>query len=153
MQDKLSEVVIGSVHDVFLSFLSKEVFPGPVIDAVPCDSVQADVTAVVGFSGAINGSIHLRCPLVVALRLSSSMAGKPFDELKGGASDALGELVNLVANGVKSNLSDRGHIYLTPSMVMSGAQFGLGDQSLPERVQQTFQVDEDLFCVECAVKP
>ncbi len=84
------------------------------------------------------------------MRFSSSMVGKPLNELKGSASDALGELVNLVASGVQANLSSKGDIELTPTMVVSGNQFDADASDKSANFKQAFKVDEDLFCIECS---
>ena len=152
MQNELSEIIIESVHDVFLAFLAKEVFPGDVLESssgADSEGQDEDVAVVVGFSGAVHGGIYLRCPLVVALQLSSSMAGESFSDLHGRASDSLGELTNMVANGVQNNLAGVGSVHLATPTVITGSQLGMDYQSTSSRFKQSFKVDEWPFSVEC----
>ena len=156
MRDELSEIMIESVHDVFLAFLAMEVFPGPAIEKPsfdPYEPPETDVTVVVGFSGAVNGGIHLCCPLAVALRLSSSMAGETFNDMQGEASDALGELANMIAGGVQTSLSSQGEIHLTPPAMVTETQLGMDYQEDFSSFKQYFKVDEGPFFVECFFAP
>ena len=151
MKNDLPAILIESVHDVFLSFLAIEVFPGPFLDTIIAEHKKADdvVTAVVDFSGAINGRIIFSCPLVVALRLSSSMAEKPFPSLSADASGAFGELVNLVASWFRVNIADYGNISTVPAIVFSESWSDRVDYDFSSGFRQTFKIDDDVIIVDC----
>ncbi|MBF0379780.1 MAG: hypothetical protein HQL69_02110 [Magnetococcales bacterium] len=151
MQDKLPEILITSVHDVFLTFLSMEVFPGQIMDSVTIDSSHPHnyVTAVIDLSGDFEGSLHLYCPVLFAIRLSNSMANKSFNSMTGEASDVLGELITLVAKWFQINSAEITNITISPAIVVSGNQIDLTDKEHTSCFRQAFKVDEDTFMVEC----
>jgi chemotaxis protein CheX len=138
---------------VFLTFLAMEVFPGQVVEAAHSDASQPTkyVTAVIDLSGDFKCSLHLYCPVVVALRLSSSMANKSFESMSGEASDVLGELITLVAKWFQINSAEISNISISPAIVVSGHKTDLVDQSHPSCFKQSFMVDEDTFVVECVL--
>jgi chemotaxis protein CheX len=153
MQDKLPEILITLVHDVFLTFLAMEVFPGHGPDTISSDSSQSTkyVTAVINLSGDFEGSLHLYCPVLVALRLSSSMANKSFESMSGEASDVLGELITLVAKWFQINSADINNISISPAIVVSGNKMDITGQTPTSYFKQSFKVDEDTFIVECVL--
>ncbi|MBF0446273.1 MAG: hypothetical protein HQL68_11860 [Magnetococcales bacterium] len=154
MQEKLQEILIFSVHDVFLTFLVKEVFPGQLLEAAFSESRQAEkrVTAVINFSGDFKGSLQLYCPEVVALRLSSSMANKSFSSMSGEARDVLEELITLVAKLFQINSSDICNINISPAIVAYGNKIEMVEKTPSSCFRQSFKIDEDTFMVECIVK-
>lgn len=150
--EHLSDAMIESVHDIFLAFLSLEVFPGPSIekpDDTPYEPPKTDMTALIGFSGAVRGGIHLACPQHVALTLAGSLSGTSFDTVCPDSNDALGELANMIAGGVQTRLASLGEIQLTPPAIISGSNVDLSYQKNLSSVKQYFKLDAGPFFVEC----
>ena len=152
MNEALADAIVESVHDIFLAFLSIEVFPGPSIEKPafdPYEPPRTEVTALVGFSGFIRGGIHLSCPLHVALILAGTLAETPFDSMGEEASDAVGELANMIAGGLQTRFDDYGDICLTPPAVICGTHFGMRYDKNLASIKQYFKVDSGPFFVEC----
>ncbi|MBF0195736.1 MAG: chemotaxis protein CheX [Magnetococcales bacterium] len=151
MQDKLPEILITSVHDVFLTFLGMEVFPGKAQEVALVESCQNNktVTVVIDVSGDFEGSLHLYCSVVVALRLSSSMANKSFASMSGEASDVLGELLTLIAKWFQINSSQISNISISPAIVVSGNKMEQSQTNSSSCLKQSFKVNEDSFIIEC----
>lgn len=86
------------------------------------EQTGADFTAIVGFNGDINGGMNLAAPEHVTLKLASALAGEELFEFDDLASDAFGELANIIAGDVKARLSDNDSytIDLTPPVVAKG---------------------------------
>jgi chemotaxis protein CheX len=68
------------------------------------DDRNADVAAVIGFSGGATGSVALCFPSRSAVAAASKFAGVPLTETDPDFADALGELANMVAGQAKSKL-------------------------------------------------
>ena len=156
MSEYISDVIIGSVHDVFLAFVDMEVFPGFVTERVtarPDELHPVEMTVIVGFSGAINGGLRFSCSLSVALALAGSLLEQMFTSVCSEVKDALVQLANGIARSVQSNVSllgiQREEIHLTPPVVVSGSQHSFSYGKCATSVKQTFQVDAGPFFVEC----
>lgn len=68
------------------------------------------VLGVVGFSGKAAGVVYLRLEAIVARQLAAAIIGGRPEELTNPSEidDVIGELVNIVAGNIKSNLCDAG---------------------------------------------
>ena len=155
-REQLSDIVIGSVHDVFLARLAMEVFPGPIIDKAQGkreESLFKEISVIIGFSGAFNGGLRFSCPLPVALVLAESMGKQMVAVIGSEANDALAQLANVIANNVRTRVFQQdnreGDIYLAPPAVLSGNYCGLSYGKHAFSIKQTFQVDAGSFFVEC----
>ncbi|MBF0447514.1 MAG: chemotaxis protein CheX [Magnetococcales bacterium] len=86
------------------------------------EGTNADFTAIIGFNGDINGGMNLAAPTHVTLKLASALAGEELFEIDDMATDAFGELANIIAGAVKERLSADGlyEIGLTPPVVAEG---------------------------------
>jgi chemotaxis protein CheX len=84
-----------------------------------------DRTAVVGFSGAMRGSCHLRMTAQAARSIASAMlGGAPIEEDDDSIDDALGELCNMLAGGWKNGTPGlSSECALSPPTVISGRNY------------------------------
>ncbi|MEV4509979.1 chemotaxis protein CheX [Dactylosporangium sp. NPDC049525] len=82
----------------------------------------ADVTASVGVAGAWNGLAVIRCGLPAAGEIAGAMLDiDPANANPDDCTDALGELVNILAGNVKSLLPKPSHLSL-PQVVLGRAK-------------------------------
>jgi len=81
-----------------------------------------DVTAMVGVSGDLAGSLYISMSEATALDLVSAMLGQPteqFDEL---AQSGIAELANVVAGAASVALAEAGHTTtITPPLLLVGS--------------------------------
>lgn len=124
MEIDLAEVIQDAINETVAAFFISDVGiqVGPAItkpEDQPYKPPQADVTAIVGFSGLMEGGVHLSAPLHAAIGLASAFSGEPLESFDEIAKDAIGELANIVAGAVKGRISDA-KIHLTPPQVVTG---------------------------------
>ncbi|MBF0311060.1 MAG: chemotaxis protein CheX [Magnetococcales bacterium] len=121
MIEELGSIIRTAIKETVLAFFVADIAlePGPVIvksgdaDYRP---PHADVTAIVGFGGALKGGVHLSAPSHAALGLASAFSGEHLDQFNAVFRDAFGELANIVAGAVKGLLNDA--IALNPPQVV-----------------------------------
>ena len=65
-----------------------------------------DVSAVIGLSGRVSGSVVLSMTTEVALKAAGEMMCASYDDVDAEVFDAIGELANMVAGGAKAKLAD-----------------------------------------------
>jgi len=111
---------------------------------------------MVGYHGAFDGGMHLAAPEYVACKLSGAFAGIELESMNPEASDAFGELANLVAGGVQTRLMEShgfGEITLTPPTVSTNGEVnGIYREDLLS-VQQYFKFAGGLMFAECFFIP
>lgn len=66
---------------------------------------DADVTAIISLAGSPSGVFKIGCSSASAAHLAMRMLGSSAPESEENAKDALGEVCNMIAGGIKSRLS------------------------------------------------
>lgn len=65
-----------------------------------------EVMTLIGLSGKVSGTIALSFPIPTALSVAGRLVSMDLDEFDETASDAMGEIVNMVAGGAKAKISE-----------------------------------------------
>jgi chemotaxis protein CheX len=80
-----------------------------------------DVTAVIGVSGMLRGSIYLSMSEPTALKLISSIIGQDVDELDDLGQSGIAEMANVIAGAAGINLAEEGiATTINPPLVLVG---------------------------------
>jgi chemotaxis protein CheX len=88
------------------------------------DAVPPGLSAIVGFGGRISGYIAIHLPPKSACRLASSLLGMSFGEIDEIVADAMGEMVNMLAGGVKKFAScDEDLFKISVPSIVYGADY------------------------------
>ncbi|WP_130472332.1 chemotaxis protein CheX [Candidatus Magnetaquicoccus inordinatus] len=152
IKKEFAELIKESVRDVFLTFLSIEITPGPLVMKREDDSYrppETEVTVIINFSGGIHGGVHLASPLHLALQLAGNFAGEEYDTLFGEAGDGFGELGNMIAGGLQTKLSNRfSAVQLTPPTLIAGKEYRMQYKSNFDSIKQYFKTSSGPFYVE-----
>jgi chemotaxis protein CheX len=94
---------VEAVQNLFVTMLETEIFISKPF--VQTDKSQAaDVTAVIGLSGDVVGSIALCFPMKSAVSTAAKFAGVEMSRDHEDFADALGELANIIAGQAKAKL-------------------------------------------------
>lgn len=149
--NNLGEIIQQCVNETALAFFVDdcEILPGPVVvkeDEHPYKPPEADLVAIVGFSGQIEGGTHLSAPIHVAVGLASAFMGEAIQESDEELGDSFGELANIIAGAVKDHISEE--ISLTPPVVFKGAASGIQYTSKLESTKCYFRSRFGPFFVE-----
>ncbi|MBF0421814.1 MAG: chemotaxis protein CheX [Magnetococcales bacterium] len=152
MKDEFALMIRNSVRDLFEAFLGMEVIPGPTVskkDADPYRPPDTEVTAIINFSGGLQGGVHLASPKHTAMELTSAFSGEQYKELFGEAGDGFGELNNIIAGGLQTQLSKRfGEINLTPPTLIAGTDYKMQYKTNFNSIKQYFKCGIGPFYVE-----
>ena len=97
----------------FLTEGTMEVFAAMVfIDITPVcgdsEEPDADMTSMIGLAGDLKGILAVKCPAPVAMEITGAMLGMEVDALNEDVKDAIGEIANMIAGGLKVALIDCG---------------------------------------------
>ena len=150
---------IDSVYELFSTMLNSEVIRGD-IELASAEKNKQDIMALIGLSGNARGAVALAFPVNTALKMVSQLLGVNVKVMDDTVSDAVAELVNIVAGGAKAKFKFRNNDYNKPIQlslptVVRGNSFtidypsksawlevpfnsGLGDFTL----RVTFEIDE-----------
>src|SRR3954466_13194080 len=100
---KLVAPFLNSVRSVFGTMANVEVtIDRPYVKTD--DTTTFDVSGIIGFSGAVVGSVTLSFGADAARKLVAAFAGAALDPASPDFADAVGELANMVAGSAKTSL-------------------------------------------------
>jgi len=81
-----------------------------------------DVTAMVGVSGDLAGSLYISMTEATAIHVVSAMLGQPVEAFDDLAQSGIAELANVVAGAASIALADAGHTTtITPPLLLVGS--------------------------------
>jgi chemotaxis protein CheX len=110
---------IQSAQNLFVTMLRMEVQVGKPTPVDPNNSsVQFDVSGIIGMSGDMEGSVILSFADTTAEQVVSQFTGMTMSRADEDFSDAVGELVNIIAGGAKSKFEGKNVNLTCPSVVI-----------------------------------
>ena len=98
---------IESVGDLFTNMLSAKVSRGKV-GVSGGDFPPRAITGLIGLSGPTRGTVALSFPVPTALAMVNKLLGSETRVVDNTVTDAVAEMVNIVAGGAKARLSGDG---------------------------------------------
>lgn len=81
---------------------------------------ESDISAIIGMSGEVVGSVVLSFPMATAQNCVTLLSGQKVDPASPDFADAIGEIVNMVSGGAKALFNGRKVSISCPSVVMGG---------------------------------
>jgi chemotaxis protein CheX len=111
------------------------------------------VTSLVGMSGQVSGVVALRFPPATALNLASRMLGSEMTEISDEVTDAVSEMVNMVAGSAKAKFNHDPPLQLGLPTVVEGAGYRLKYPSKSVWLEVPFTSDAGDFTMEVTYNP
>jgi chemotaxis protein CheX len=112
-----------------------------------------DVTAIVGLAGSVTGTVSVQLKKAIAMKITSNMLQMPVNDLTDDVRDAIGELGNMIAGGLKTELEGKGISFdiSIPTVVM-GQGHQIGHMANSESLFYPFYVGQDPLVVSVSIK-
>ncbi len=95
---------IESTYDLFATMLSSKAVRGDVGLVKDAENPR-DIMALIGLSGMARGMVALAFPVATALNMVNRLLGTEIRTVDDTVSDAIAEMVNIVAGGAKAKLN------------------------------------------------
>ena len=89
------------------------------VDGGDPETVESDVSGIVGLSGELAGSIVLFLPEQLAVDATTKLLGESVSNVNGDVIDTIGELTNIIAGGAKSRIELTVNLSL-PTVITGG---------------------------------
>ncbi len=110
----------SAAKDIFANMYSEQA------GLVPAESITGEIglSSIIGFAGKISGFLALHFDRQNACLLASGLLGTEIEDVDETVRDAAGELVNMLAGGLKNNLSQDGEAFkLSMPSVIEGREY------------------------------
>lgn len=132
---------IESVHEMFTTMFQAGVTRGEV-GICRGETDPKDIMALIGLSGQVRGTVTLAFPVKTALAIVGRLLGTEHRVLDDTVSDAIAEVVNIVAGGAKAKLKvDGPPVDLSLPTVVRGNSFSIDYPSKSIWLQVPFESD------------
>lgn len=144
---------IESVYDLFGTMLNSKAVRGDV-GIADDEANPRDMMALIGLSGMAKGMVALAFPVDTALKMVNSLLGTELKAVDDTVSDAIAEMVNIVAGGAKAKLSRETQrpIDLSLPTVVRGKSFNVDYPSGSVWLEVPFKSDLGNFTLRVTFK-
>lgn len=111
------------------------------------------LTSLVGLSGQVSGVVALRFPPQTALKLAGRMLGTEMGDVSDEVTDAISELVNMVAGSAKARFNHDPPLELGLPTVVEGTGYKLKYPTKSVWLEVPFSSDAGDFTMEVTYNP
>lgn len=103
----MENILINAMLEVFSSMIFIDITAEPA-EKDGTAAMEYNLVSLIGLAGDLKGILAIQCPGAVAMGITSAMLGMEVTELGGDVKDAIGEIANMVAGGLKEGLIPAG---------------------------------------------
>ena len=106
---------------VFRDFCQTEVKAGRVFFVEKDEYVTNwDISGIIGLSGEVTGAVAISLKEVTAIRVTKLLTGQDHKNIDEDVTDAVGEIINIIAGNVKKNFEDELRIKISLPSIIKG---------------------------------
>ena len=145
---ELEKFLVDATLEVFASMILIEIHPQAATDEAVAD-LHPNISSLIGLAGDLKGILAIHCPEGVALEITSAMLGMEVDALGEDSKDAIAEIANMVAGGLKASLSElHKKIEIAIPTTVIGQSIRMAGLSGASRVMIPFTTPKGRFGIE-----
>ena len=143
MDPTVVEQLVKTTEEVFETMIFRTAGRLPqAADVAP--AAGPHVVATVAFAGQCTGLVSFHSTEETARDIAASMLGIPSSEIRGEMTDALGEVANMIAGGLRLKLKSKGiDVAIAIPTVITGSDFRTRYVTPVDRVVCPFRLDHD----------
>ena len=139
---------------VFRDFCQTEVIPGRVFFQQKGEyQTNWDISGIIGLSGETYGAVAISMKEATAFRITDFLTGEKHSEIDADVTDAIGELINIIAGNVKKHFEEDLRIKISlPSIIKGNAHTIVWPSEKSRIICVPFSVYTDQeFCLSVAL--
>jgi chemotaxis protein CheX len=144
-------IIEQAVQEIFSSMVFLDIEAIDEEQLVPMDGSM--VSGMIGLAGDLQGSVLIHLPEKVAIAITNAFLGIEIVRLDEDVKDAVGELTNMVAGGIKFLLPEKSQeIELAIPSVVCGQGYSCEATGRFTRTAVLFELASGRFVVEIQIK-
>lgn len=111
-----------------------------------------EISGVIGLAGDANGFVIISMPRELALKIYENFAGEQKSDLDADVTDAIGEILNMIAGGAKQIFSRQGiRFKISIPNVIVGKDHHIAKQKATKSLCVRFSMGDSNFVIEAAL--
>ncbi len=145
---EFAKKIVETTEEIFNTMIFMEISA-----AVPLEQgkqvLGCHISAMIGLTGEFSAMLGIHCPEPVGLAIAGAMLGMEIEEIDADVKDALGEIVNMVAGGLKEKFAAENiDLELAIPTAISGKSYTIASSTRSNRVIIPFRVEQGQFFIE-----
>ena len=154
--EKYIQPFITVCENVFRDFCQTDVKAGRVF-FVSKDEYESnwDISGIIGLSGEVSGAVAISLRDITSFKVTSILTGSEHTSIDADVTDAVGEIINIIAGNVKKNFEEELRIKISlPSIVKGKAHSIVWPSEKTRIICIPFSIFGDQeICLSVAVDP
>ena len=119
--EKYIQPFIKVCETVFHDFCQTEVKAGRVYFVAKDEYVTSwDISGIIGLSGGAEGAVAISLKEATAYKVTKILTGQDYDTLDTDVTDAIGEIINIIAGNVKKDFEEEMRIKISLPSIVKG---------------------------------
>ena len=145
---EFSKKIVETTEEIFSTMIFMEVTAEEPFKRDK-QALGCHVSAMIGLTGGFSAMLAIHCPEAVGLAISGAMLGMEIEEIDADVKDALGEIANMVAGGLKQRFADEDiALELAIPTAISGKSYTIASPTRSNRVIIPFTIEQGQFFIE-----
>lgn len=145
---QFAKKITASTEEIFNTMIFMSINPDePLSDGKQV--LDCHISAMIGLTGDFSAMLGIHCPEPVGLAIAGAMLGMDLEEIDADVKDALGEIANMIAGGLKERFSSEGvSLELAIPTAIAGKSYTISSPTRSNRTVIPFSVEQGQFFVE-----
>ncbi len=145
---EFAKKITESTEEIFSTMIFMDIAAQDPLEATR-EVLGCHVSAMIGLTGGFSAMLGIHCPEAVGLAITGEMLGMDIQEIDADVKDALGEIANMIAGGLKERFAaeDIGLELAIPTAV-SGKSYTISAPKGSNRIVVPFTVASGTFYIE-----
>jgi chemotaxis protein CheX len=144
-------IIEQAVLDIFSSMVFLDIQVPEGVEPAPLQGTM--ISGMIGLAGDLQGSVLIHLPDAVAIAITNAFLGLEINSVDEDVKDAIGELTNMVAGGIKFLIPEKTQdVELAIPSVVCGQGYSCEATGRFERTAMLFELASGRFIVELQVK-
>ena len=143
-----AKIIAETTEEIFNCMIFIDIAASPPLESGK-QAIGCHVSAMIGLTGDLSAMLGIHCPNTVGLAVAGAMLGMELDEVDADVKDALGEISNMLAGGIKEHLiTENISLELAIPTAVTGQSYVISAPKGSQRVVVPFTISQGQFFVE-----
>jgi len=145
---EFSKKIVETTEEIFNTMIFMEVTAADPFERGK-QALGCHVSAMIGLTGGFSAMLGIHCPEAVGMAIAGAMLGMEIEEIDADVKDALGEIANMVAGGLKERFAAEDiNLELAIPTAISGKSYTIASPKRSNRVIIPFTIEQGQFFIE-----
>ncbi|SEA62442.1 chemotaxis protein CheX [Desulfuromusa kysingii] len=145
---EFAKKIVETTEEIFSTMIFMDIASEPPFEEGK-QVLGCHVSAMIGLTGSFSGMLGIHCPENVGLAISGAMLDMEIDEINADVKDALGEIANMAAGGIKERFAAENiDLELAIPTAISGKSYTISSPTKSNRLIIPFRVEQGRFFIE-----